>query len=90
MRVLILMLVGVLIVACAGPTASWRPLNGQDAGRIERDWATCQPYRSTGQEIMLVLLAPWAGITPGIIEQRAIFLCMEGAGYEWVGRSPRE
>ena len=90
MRCLILVLVGVLIVACAGPTADWRPLNGQDAGRIEREWAACQPYRSAGQEIMLVLLAPWAGVGPGIIEQHAIFRCMEQAGYEWVGRSPRE
>ena len=90
MRYLMLILVGVLIVGCAAPTADWRPLNGQDAIRTERDWAACQPYRSAGQQVMLVLLAPYTGVSPGIIEQHAIFRCMEGSGYEWVGRSPRD
>ena len=92
MRILILGLIGVLLVGCAAPTADWRPLNGQDATRIERDWAACQPYRSAGEkaaQITMAVLFPGA-VGGGIIEQHAIFQCMERAGYEWVGRSPRE
>lgn len=89
MRYLILVLVGLLIVACASPTASWRPLNGQDATGVERDWQRCQPTRSPWASVALVLFAPYSsGVAVG--DTIATHRCMELAGYEWVGRSPRE
>lgn len=81
---------GGLLVGCAAPTADWKPLWAQDGSQRGRDWQSCQPTYSPWTQVALVLLAPHTLGSAGVGETIATHRCMERAGYEWVGRSPRE
>lgn len=82
-------LAGGLLAGCAAPTADWKPLRAQDSAQRERDYASCVPDRRWETFAWLVLF-PAAGGSHAVGEMTATHRCMERAGYEWAGRSPRE
>ena len=81
MRALALVLTAILLAGCAAPTASWRPLHGQDGAQRERDWTSCHPPVRWEAVVWILVVGPYP--TPWDAGQEdARAQCMERAGYE--------
>ena len=83
-------LMGMLLVGCAAPTADWNPLRGQDGTQRKTDMTRClsEHARHWGWDaadwVSLVLVGDGLRLVPSY-DEAGIHQCMKGAGYEWAG-----
>ena len=73
-------LVGMLLVGCAAPTADWKALRAQDGAQRERDWQSCVPALDPLDMLGILFLSPY--YRREVRHEEAIGQCMERAGYE--------